>query len=268
MPSRAVLSQTFTGNQGAPVILYLHGFLGCREDWDEIIKLLGDDFSHLRLDLPGHRMSLSAIPAECYPMPRCAELVIDVLDRRHLDKCHLLGYSMGGRLGLNLLTNYPERFSTAVIESASPGLRTEAERIARRRQDQQVLDRLEKQPFDEFLQEWYSQPLFRTMSKSGPRFAALLERRRQHDPAALALSLKQMGTGAQPPLWNQLMQVNNAVLFIAGDKDAKFQALANRMAGLCPAGQTAIIPGAGHNVHFERPEEFCSEVRRFLSRDE
>ena len=265
MFAQPILQHSLTANKDSPVILYLHGFLGCREDWDDIAGRLGDRFSHLRLDLPGHRMSPHTIPEEYYTMPHCAELVVNLLDRLQIRQCHLVAYSMGGRLGLYLLTHNPRRFSKAVIESASPGLKTEAERTARRHVEQQVRHQLEEHTFDEFLTDWYNQPLFQTLDKTDPRFAAMLECRRQHDPAALALSVKHMGTSVMPPLWNRLPDLDLPVLFVAGEKDARFRALADEMANLCPHGRTGIIRNAGHNTHFECPAEFCREITQFLS---
>ena len=245
--------------------MYLHGFLGCQDDWQEVIDNLGRTFGHLTVDLPGHRLRADKLNQEQYTMPGCARLVIDLLDHLQIEQTHLVAYSMGGRLGLYLLTHYSDRFDRAVIESASPGLKTDPERESRRNQEQQLIEQLTKQPFDQFLCEWYDQPLFQSTEKSDPRFAPMLERRRAHDPEALALSLRHMGTSVQPSLWDKLSDLSLPVMFVAGAKDNKYRRLAESMATLCPAGQSAIISVTGHNTHWERPEEFCRLVRSFLT---
>jgi 2-succinyl-6-hydroxy-2,4-cyclohexadiene-1-carboxylate synthase len=242
--------------------------MGCGDDWRETIARLGDSFSRLTVDLPGHGRSIESLSTEQYSMPGCAELVLSLLDNLGITKCHLVAYSMGGRLGLYLLTHYPERFGRAVIESSSPGLKTKDEREARRAADRELQERILTAPLDKLLTEWYSQPLFSTMDQADPRYAALLQRRLGNNPEALALSLENMGTGAQPSLWEELEELTRETLFVAGERDQKYGAIAEEMTGLCPAGQVAIIPGAGHNVHFERPVEFCSEVSRFLTENE
>jgi 2-succinyl-6-hydroxy-2,4-cyclohexadiene-1-carboxylate synthase len=240
----------------APAVLFLHGFLGCRYDWDELVDLVGDRYRYLRVDLPGHHYSCQQLPLNGYSMPQTAHLMIELLDHCEIGSCRLVGYSMGGRLGLYLLTQFPERFTTAVIESASPGLRTEVERTSRRTDDEKLTRRLREELFDDFLHYWYGQPLFQTMDQTSPRFQSLLKRRHDSNPNALALSLEQMGTGAMPSLWDRLAQIELPILFVAGEKDAKFSRLAGEMASLCPRGRATIIPGAGHNVHFEHPEEY------------
>jgi 2-succinyl-6-hydroxy-2,4-cyclohexadiene-1-carboxylate synthase len=245
--------------------LYLHGFMGCQDDWTEVISTLGNKFSHLTVDLPGHQMPANRFRAENFTMPGSARLVIDLLDRLQIDQTHLVAYSMGGRLGLYLLTHYSDRFDRAVIESASPGLKTEPERIARREQEERLIDQLRHSRFDQFLAAWYDQPLFATMQKSDPRFAPMIERRRTHTPDALALSLQHMGTSVQPPLWDQLSNLHGPVMFVAGACDDKYCRLAKEMVDLCPAGSKTVIQNAGHNAHWEMPAEFCHLVGDFLT---
>ncbi|MCX6833696.1 MAG: alpha/beta fold hydrolase, partial [candidate division Zixibacteria bacterium] len=150
-----VLNHKFASHSHAPTVLYLHGFLGCGDDWSEIVNRLGSGLSHLTVDLPGHRMSANDLPSEYYCMSGCAELIVSLLKHLRIERCHLVAYSMGGRLALYLLTQYPDRFLSAVMESASPGLKTEAERTARRQQDQLWIKRLRERSIDEFLKEWY-----------------------------------------------------------------------------------------------------------------
>jgi 2-succinyl-6-hydroxy-2,4-cyclohexadiene-1-carboxylate synthase len=262
-----VLNHTFAPNGHAPTVLYLHGFLGCGDDWNEIVYRLGGDFSHLTVDLPGHRMPARSFPPEYYSMSGCAELIVSLLDHLRIERCHLVAYSMGGRFALFLLTHYPDFFLSAVIESASPGLKTEAERAVRKQQDELWIERLRERSIDEFLHDWYAQPLFQTMNRSKPRFERMLQSRAGHDPSALALSLQHMGTGVMLPLWENLPGITIPLLFVAGERDEKYCALAHEMANLCPYAQAAIIGNAGHNTHFERPEAFGVAVAQFLKQD-
>ena len=54
--------------------------------------------------------------------------------------------------------------------------------------------------------------------------------RRRQDPARLAAALRAFGTGVQPPLHDQLAGLRMPVLLMAGEKDAKFAAIASEMA--------------------------------------
>ncbi|MBU0982518.1 MAG: 2-succinyl-6-hydroxy-2,4-cyclohexadiene-1-carboxylate synthase [candidate division Zixibacteria bacterium] len=262
------LSFSYTcSDPAATTVLYLHGFLGCGEDWSDVALRIGSQFSHLTVDLPGHGPHPQDAAPD-YSMATSAQHLIRLLDHLRLDSCDVVAYSMGGRLALYLAVHFPDRFRRLVVESSSPGLKTVEERTERCRRDNQLADSLEKQSFELFLNMWYGQPLFATMDRTGDRFASLIGRRRRGKPLALARSLRDMGTGAQPSLWNRLTELAMPILFLAGEKDRKFSRLAADMAHLCPQGELAILAEAGHNVHFEQPERLADEIRRFLTQQE
>lgn len=259
------LNHRLTGDLSRPLVLYLHGFLGTLTDWNETSVRLGDRFAHLTVDLPGHGDTDPHLSIDSYSMPETAGLVVGLLDRLGIERCHLLGYSMGGRLGLYLLLNHSERFERAIIESASPGLQSESERKDRRQHDRTLAERVLNEEFSAFLAYWYAQPSFASLDRSGPRYEAMLDRRLKQSPEGLARSLELMGTGAQPSLWEQLPSLKVPTLFVAGSVDAKFSDLAERMASLCGSTRSAIIPNAGHVAHFEEPDRFCELAVNFLT---
>lgn len=253
-----------SGPAGRPVILFLHGFLGSGEEWEEIIALLGDRFQCLTVDLPGHGRSASSDRRRSWSMENTAKAVIALLQRLGIRECFLAGYSMGGRLALYLTLAYPQYFAKAILESASPGLKTEPERRERIARDEQLARRLEAGDFREFLHGWYRQPLFQTLVQH-PRFEEIFQNRLQNDPRGLAKSLRDMGTGAQPSLWEQLPGNKIPLLLVVGEKDAKFRALAGEMAEHCRAIRIETIAGCGHNVHVENAGAFAEALIKFAS---
>ena len=66
-------------------------------EFDQAIKLLVDDFSHLTIDLPGHSQT-HVLDDQCYTMASTATAIIQLLDELKIDQCYLIGSSMGGRL--------------------------------------------------------------------------------------------------------------------------------------------------------------------------
>ncbi len=258
------LKFAYTESPGAPTILYLHGFMGCKEDWDEVVSLFGDRFSHLRIDLPG-RIPGGFTDSD-YTMPGCGQLIAGLLDDLGIGRCHVIGYSMGGRLALYLAVHHPDRVGSLAIESGSPGLKTEREQNERISRDKQLAQAIIQDDLESFLKSWYSQPLFASIDQNSDRFKRLLERRMTSDRIELAKSLRYMGTGVQPSLWKRLPTVSSPLLFLAGEKDFKFQAIGAETADLCPHSELSIIAGAGHNVHFEQPAEYCSQICRFFDK--
>src|SRR5271155_5163133 len=86
-----------TAGNGAPLML-LHGFTGCAQSWDHLQAALASRFRAITPDLLGHGGSDSPDDPERYRMERCVEDLIAILDRIEVERTHLLGYSMGGRV--------------------------------------------------------------------------------------------------------------------------------------------------------------------------
>ena len=251
----------FQGDRALPVVLFLHGFLGSSADFDTAIAHLSQHFCCLAVDLPGHGETVVNGADEMYTMPQTANAIVTWLEALQISRCYLVGYSMGGRLALYLALHFPQRFSKVVLESASPGLKTSAERAARLRHDHELADRLEAD-FPTFLCDWYSQPLFETLRQQ-PAFLHVQEQRSRNRPEVVAKSLRFLSTGLQPPLWN-LLQQTPPMLLLVGENDRKFCTLNQAMAASCPSMQLEVISGCGHVIHLEKPAAFTTAVHLFL----
>ena len=247
-----------------PVILFLHGFLGSRGDWIDLVKPFSDDYRCLLVDLPGHGENRS-LPENDYTIQGCTQALLHLFDKLDIDRANILGYSMGGRLALYFAVTYPDRCHRVILESSSPGLKTKLERDERVGNDEELAAKLELEGLDVFLKEWYDKPIFATLKEHPGKLSRLLEQRRQSDPAGLALSLRIMGTGKQQSLWDRLNEINLPLLLLAGEQDIKFSGIASAMADLCPTAEVCIIANAGHNVHIEQPEQFVRVALDFLA---
>lgn len=250
------------GDERAPALLFLHGFMGSGRDWMETAEALPESRCIL-VDLPGHGLSADC-PADFYPMPRVALALLAVLDELGVGQCIPVGYSMGGRLALYLALTHPDRCSALVVESGSPGLDTEEERDNRRQWDESKASELEQRGLDAFLDDWYRQPLFHSIRRNEARFAVLMERRRNNDVTGLARSLRLMGTGSQPSLWSRVAGMRFPWLAVAGELDPRYRKTLQDMVSVSEKGRLVIIPDAGHNTHFENPEAFSRALREFL----
>lgn len=245
-----------------PVLLLLHGFMGSGEDFGPAVRHLRASHTCFALDLPDHGRTQLA-PGVTYSMANVATAILDWLAPIAPTPCRLVGYSMGGRLALYLALVAPERFSHLVLESASPGLKTAAERQTRIAQDEDRARRL-AQNFEGFLQRWYRAPLFQNLSQQ-PSFEAVLQRRRQNNPKALGRSLRCLGTGQQPSLWPRLPNLTLPTLLITGAQDSKFCALNAEMAAQIPNAHWVNVPNCGHTVHLEDPERYARAIAAFVN---
>lgn len=252
-----------TGNPKQPALLFLHGFMGNRLEFEAAISHLSEFFYCVAVDLPAHGKTQVLGDESCYSVEKTAAGLIELLNSLTIQKCNLAGYSMGGRLALYLTLHYPCRFKKVVLESASPGLKTEKERQARQQRDEQLAQDLETVNFHTFLENWYNQPLFLS-AKNHPNFNQLIADRLDNNPQELAKSLRWMGTGNQPSLWEKLTNHQIPLLLLAGEFDHKFIQINIEIAQICPMAQLQVVPQAGHNVHWEHLSAYLQAVHLFL----
>ncbi len=258
------LSHTLSGAAGQPGVVFLHGFMGSAEDWAPLTEALASDFRCLAVDAPGHGGS-TGLSEESYTMAGATRLLLDLLDALGMDRPALVGYSMGGRWALYAALCAPERFGRLVLESASPGLPSAEARAARREVDAERTARLQAD-LGGFLEEWYRQPLFASLSRHAGLVEEMVRARRRNDARELGRSLGGMGTGAQPSLWGRLGALRTPALAVAGALDAKYVRLAKEMAARAPRMEARVIPEAGHNTHAEAPGAFLHYLNDFLKR--
>lgn len=256
MPSAAGLRYTTRGPADAPPLLLLHGFMGSSTEWDDVANALFGNYRLLIPDLPGHGASTSLPYPASYTIDGASRALIRTLDAENMDRCAVAGYSMGGRLALYLALRHPRRVEHLLLESASPGLATEEERNVRLAADEKLARRLETEDFREFVEDWYCQPLFATLACDEELLRCTIEARMHNDPHELARSLRAMGTGSQPSLWEELPELAVPTLALAGEQDTKFVELAREMERVSANVRAAVVPGTGHSVHAEAPERY------------
>lgn len=249
---------------GSPLLL-LHGFTGSSDNWAELTPRLSHRFRVIRVDLPGHGRTAAPADHARGTVPAVAADLATLLAERNATPAHILGYSMGARLALGIALGHPHVVRSLILESGSPGLATAAERAARRTADEALAERIERNGIVAFVDEWERLPLWesqRNLPEATRR--RLRERRLRCDPAGLAASLRQMGTGAQPSFWDDLGRLQAPTLLITGALDARFCAIAAAMRAQNPALQHQVVAGAGHAPHLEQPAAWLELVERWL----
>ncbi len=252
-----------TGRSTHPPILFLHGFLGDLREFDRVTDHFSDQFYCIAVDLPGHGKT-QVKSDRYYTMAATAKGLIQLLKTLRVEQCFIIGYSMGGRLALYLTLNFPKYFLKTILESSSPGLRTEKERTQRMQRDRDLAHKLETEDFSDFLAQWYSQPLFATLQQH-PDFEQMLEHRLQNNPLNLAKSLCYLSTGCQPPLWENLNHNTIPMLLLAGELDEKFIKINAEIAERSPFTECRRVDRCGHNIHLENTALFVHHIKQFFA---
>jgi 2-succinyl-6-hydroxy-2,4-cyclohexadiene-1-carboxylate synthase len=235
-------------------VVLLHGFSGTRRAWDGVVALLDPErYRPLTLDLPGHGEQ-----AEAQRPIDFATSVSSVLAAAP-ERFTLCGYSLGGRVALQVALAAPERVRRLVLVSTSAGIEDPAERAARRAADDQLARELEDAPFEQFIERWRAQPLF----AQEPPEVSLKAREDQgrNRPYELAAALRGLGAGAMESLWSRLGELTMPVAIVVGERDAKYRQLGLRMVELLGDGELVVLAG-GHGLPLENPSGLASVLER------
>ncbi len=257
-------TQTY-GDLSLPACVFLHGWLGSGNDWQTVVEALQASFCCITVDLPGHGAHTLENDSESLDFSKLAPALHDtiqsVLGERTLV---LLGYSMGGRIALRYALQYPDTLVGLVLESSQPGLTSPHERRQRANLDEKGAQTLVEKGLPQFLERWYSAPLFRSLHQHPERLQEMIKERATNRPDDVARVLRELSPGRQQPVWDQLPQIALPTLLLTGQLDPKYPRILQQMQPQLPDSQITIVENAGHNVHWESPQAWLQHVTPFL----
>lgn len=247
----------------APLVAFIHGFMGAPGDWKPVADALAGQFDLAGITLPGHAgVPHAGEDFEATATEIAHEIGVMAAGRPAI----VVGYSMGGRFALYLGLRHPERFKGLFIESATPGIADEHAREARRQHDDahaRNLDAVESQgEFEAYLAAWYAAPPFDDLDES--QRATLIAHRLKNTPSELSKAIRAFSVGRQPDLWQDLPNLSIPMLVVCGEKDHKYCRIAEEMTACSPRIAMQTILDCGHNVHLEQPDAYTKVLRGFL----
>lgn len=218
---------------GPPLVL-VHGLSGSRGWWRRNIPALEREFTVYAVDLVGFGRSRRQRPLS---IKQGGELLGAWMDSLGLAAPRLVGHSMGAHMSLHLAASRPGRLGRLVLVASSGLVRGSWWRMAAKLPQAGLYGALDFLPI-----------LALDAARAGPRslYAATLELLR--DDVSDLLS------------W-----VGCPTLLVWGERDVLItRAMGERLAGAIPGARLVVIPGAGHNVMYDRAAEFNAVVLPFL----
>ena len=96
----------FTTSGSGDVLVLLHGFMESQKIWGDFAKVLSQKYKVVTFDLPGH--GDSECINEIHTMGLMADCIKAGLDYLAIDKCVLIGHSMGGYVALSFAEKFPQ----------------------------------------------------------------------------------------------------------------------------------------------------------------
>jgi pimeloyl-ACP methyl ester carboxylesterase len=243
---------------GEPVLL-IHGGMSDSREWGPQVQDLSPDYDVIAVDVLG--CGGSADPPEDFGLVDHAHVLQGTLDALGVSSAHVIGVSLGSVLALSLYREHPGAVRSLVLAGAYAGWAGSlpAEEVESRKR--MVLETLERP-----VEEW------------GPFFLATVHG--VNAPAALVEASMAMLRDVRPEasrrlvlaiasadLREMLPSITVPVLLIYGQDDQRAPgAVAKRLHAGIPGAELVVLPGAGHAVNVEAPEEFDAAVRAFLRR--
>ena len=201
-------------------IIFIHGFMGCAQEWNPVIKLINANTSCLALTLPFHAKEYAT---EITNFKDLTRFIYSKLT--HLKKpLTLIGYSLGGRIATHYALEYPNHIEKLILESTNLGLQTIPERKKRIKHDKKLSNDL-LSDYSKFLDHWYKKPLWGNLVTNS-NYTQLINRKLEEKPQALAKALTTFSLGKQKFLLPKLIKSKIPTLLITGDQDKKYSMLA------------------------------------------
>ncbi|HVW46393.1 MAG TPA: alpha/beta hydrolase [Solirubrobacterales bacterium] len=230
-----------------PTALLLHGLAGWSGEWSATASWLARDHRVVAFDARGHGES-ERLPADVSRAAHVADAVA-AIERLELGPCALVGQSLGGLTAMLMAAERPDLARSLIVVEAMPATPDTATIAAVERS-------LAEWPVP-FATRREALDFFDARGRDAETWADGLERRPggwwpRFDPAVMVRTLVEAPPGDH---WDEWERIRCPKLVVRGENGDLPLDIAERMTAGTEA-RLVTIPGAGHEAHLDRPEEW------------
>jgi pimeloyl-ACP methyl ester carboxylesterase len=256
---------------GVPVVA-LHGLGATNASMLTTLWDLAADHRVIAPDLPG--FGDSAKPVRSYDAGFYGRWLVALLDELGVEKAHIVGNSLGGRVAIEAALQAPDRVDRLALLAPSPAFirRRELVRVVKllrpelglvplpmsHRRVVASIKALFSRPH-RLPDQWYeaaADEFLRVFSSPRGRVAFF--------SAARQIYLEEPYGGAG--FWDRLKELARPALFVWGDRDRLVPAgFARHVVRAVPDARSIVLPDCGHVPQFELPERTHAAVREFFA---
>ncbi len=239
--------------QGAPLLL-LHGLGGSHDDWRMQRAEFAARFRVLVPDLRGHGASERREP---FTIPQHARDMVALLESLGIERCHVVGLSMGGAVAIDLALRWPDRVAALVLANTAPGFQ-----LTNWQRRRMALKRVVIAAFLGVgaVARVVSQRMFPARHQG--RLRRRLIQRASHTSRWVYLASLRALTRWHAE--SRLGGIRAPTLVIGAEFDFTASAEKRRWAALIPDARFVEIAGSRHHSEQDSPARFNREVLDFL----
>ena len=221
--------------EGKPLVLQ-HGYMQWGGDWHYAgwVKNLQKNHKLIIIDSMGHGRSSNSEKIEDYTIENGVDLTIKLIDSLKITKFNFFGFSMGGRIGFQILSDYSDRVDKIIIGGMHPNPPIKYRKQINFKEDANII--IEK-----------------TKLVKRPRPSYNINALKLCDTA----QIKWKGVQAE------LNLINNQMLLFAGDFDPYFNWI-KEASGKLKNSQFLNLSGVGHIGSFYRINRSINFIKNFL----
>lgn len=258
----------YTRGSGEPLVMIM-GFRGTMSIWDPgLLEILEKKYTLILFDNRGAGLS-SDTKEDLTTVSQMAEDTAHLIKALGYNKAHILGWSMGSRIALELVIKHPEVVESLILCSPNPGGKHQAKRKTNAYEELMSLDLSKKEALSLIFPDT---PTGHTASESlvARLTKAILE---GSVPDDLKISNQTINRQVNAlKLWDennniyeQLPHINRPVLVAGGladslDQPENIRTIANRI----PFAWTAYFVGAGHDFLSQNYKNFADLIILFI----
>jgi pimeloyl-ACP methyl ester carboxylesterase len=243
---------------GTPVLL-LHGYLESLEIWFPFARKLAEGCRVICPDIPGH--GRSGIASGVHDMDLMASFIKKFLDKISVQKCIMIGHSMGGYIALAFAEKYPGNLLAFSLFHSAPFADNEGKKINRDREielvkkgrkDLLVNTNIPKEFADINLDRLKKEVKFaKKLARNNPDFGII----------ALLSGMKE-----RPDRTSVITDPPVPFLWILGKKDnyINYDQLCSRI-DTGKTGELFVLEQSGHMGFIEEPELSLAKLREFIA---
>lgn len=253
-----------------PVLIILHGLFGSSDNWTSIAKNLSDIFTVI---LPDSRNHGKSPHSERHDYDSMALDLRELVDKLGLHKFYLAGHSMGGKVAVEFALKWPEMLSGLLVADISP-FRVEDEKRSEYGQHEKILRTMIGMDLTSISSRQEAAALLKEKGISETTAGFILKNLHRTsgnlfewkiNTKSLFENLEKILKGIDRSKALSLQVTGFPVIFVRGtESDYLPPDDYDDIRRIFPAAEFIEIPGAGHWLHADKPDEMTDCIKKLI----